>query len=141
MIIHLLQATIGVQESFWEMKSLVSIIWSLIGVMFQILELCCYVILYYYVKNHNNTIAITVLDAGVIKLRNRANSISLSGQVASWILEVWYIVLIGIFSNVLKFSSIRDFAPFLKTFEFLLIPLVQIKTSAPIKRYLSGKNN
>ena len=118
-----------------------SIVLSAVGATFQILELCCYIILYAYVKNHNNTIAVTVLDAGVIKMRNRANSISLSGQLASWILEVWYIVIIGIFSNALKYSAMRDVAPFLKTFEFFLIPLFQIKTSAPIKRYLSSKNN
>ena len=54
-------------------------------------------------------------------------------------LEVWYNVLIGFISNVFNPSSLREVAPFFKTFEFILVPIVQIYTSPPIKRFIASR--
>ena len=61
------------------------------------------------------------------------------GQLASWIMEVWYLVLVGVLSTNFDMDFLREVAPLLKHLEFFLIPLVQIYTSPPIKKYLSSK--
>ena len=117
----------------------VSIFSALIGAIFTASEIMCYFILYFYLLNHNNNFAINILDSSVIRMRNLANSISLYGQILSWVMEVWYNVLIGFISNVFNPSSLREVAPFFKTFEFILVPIVQIYTSPPIKRFIASR--
>jgi hypothetical protein len=51
-------------------------------------------------------------------------------------MEIWYIIIIGILNTVFNFELFREVAPFVKDLEFLLIPMVQIKTSEPIKQYI-----
>ena len=72
----------------------------------------------------------------MIKKRNRRNAISMVGQLAGWIMEVWHLVLIGFLTPIFMLDSLRNTSSLLKNFEFFLIPLVQIWSSAPIKRYL-----
>ena len=89
-----------------------------------------------FLIRHDNTVAIIVLEPDVIKKRNRRNAISMVGQLAGWIMEVWHLVLIGFLTPIFMLDSLRNTSSLLKNFEFFLIPLVQIWSSAPIKRYL-----
>ena len=85
---------------------------------------------------HDNTVAIRVLEPEVIKKRNSRNAISMVGQLAGWFMEVWHVVLIGLLTPIYKLDSLRNVSSLLKNFEFFLIPLVQIWSSAPIKSYM-----
>ena len=49
------------------------------------------------------------------------------GQLASWMMEVWYLVLVGVLSTNFDMDLLREVAPLLKHLEFFLIPLVQVK--------------
>ena len=52
---------------------------------------------------------------------------SMVGQLASWVMEVWYLVLVGVLSTNFDMDLLREVAPLLKHLEFFLIPLVQVK--------------
>ena len=117
-----------------------SIFIAALGGIFSMIEIACYIVIYLHIDVHNNTVAIQLLDPSVIRVRNRTNSITLTGQVMSWFMELWYIVLIGFISNMFNPASLREVAPFFKTFEFFLVPLVQIYTSPPIKRFISSQD-
>ena len=101
----------------------------------------CYGIFFHYVTNHNNNVAATVLKQLVIKQRNRNNAISMLGLSASWLLEIWYILFVGLFTFGFESSSMREIAAVLKDFDFLLIPVLQILTSAPIKKSFFTKSS
>ena len=48
------------------------------------------------------------------------------GQLASWVMEVWYLVLVGMLSTNYDMDLLREVSPLLKHLEFFLIPLVQV---------------
>jgi hypothetical protein len=58
------------------------------------------------------------------------------GQLAAWIMEVWYSFLIGCLSAYYDMETLREVSTFLKNFEFMLIPLVEIHTSLPIRKFI-----
>ena len=50
----------------------------------NLVEMVSHIFLFVYIYNHNNTIGSTVLEANVIKQRNRVNAVSTVGQVITW---------------------------------------------------------
>ena len=52
----------------------------------------------------------------------------------------WYNVIIGLTNIFFKFELLREVAPFIKDLEFVLIPLVQIYSSDPIKKFMMSNN-
>jgi hypothetical protein len=50
------------------------------------------VVYFHHVIKHDNTVAIKVLEQSVIKKRNTRNAISMVGQLAGWLMEVWHLV-------------------------------------------------
>ena len=133
------QELVSQNDYEWIFQKYISIFSASLAISLTFVEITCYIVLYMHINLHNNTIASTLLDPSIIRLRNQANSISLTGQVLGWLMEIWYIVLIGFILNVFNPTSLREVAPFFKTFEFFLVPLVQIYTSPSIRRYLSSK--
>jgi hypothetical protein len=51
------------------------------------------------------------------------------------LLEVWYIIIVGFFSTLTDKNFIREVSTIVKALDFVAIPIVQITTSPPIKRY------
>ena len=80
--------------------------------------------------------ASAVLSDKVIKQRNKANAISFFGQFAAWIMKVWYVILFGILYAANIGGTAREISILIKDFEFILIPLVEIYTSPPIKFFM-----
>jgi hypothetical protein len=112
----------------------------LVGLGYTTVEISSYVILFYFIAKHDNKTAIGVLHQSVIKKRNRVNAISLTGLVTGWLMEVWYIFLVGFLSLVMDRNVLREVSAVLKYYEFYLIPLVQVHTSDPLKKFrLSSK--
>ena len=66
----------------------------------------------------------------------QVNAISMVGLLSSWILEMHYIFLSGIMAFYYQSQHVREVAAIVKLFEFVLVPLVQILTSAPIRRFI-----
>ena len=60
------------------------------------------------------------------------------GQLLGWLMEIWYIVLIGLLSAFFNLESLREFASLLKDLEFALIPIVEVYTSTPINFFISN---
>ena len=96
----------------------------------------CYAIFFHYVTYHNNNIAATILQPAVIKQRNNANAISMLGLFASWLMEIWYLFFVGLLASKFEIGFLREVAATLKDFDFTFIPLIQILTSFPIRKFL-----
>ena len=111
------------------------------GLMFTIQEILSYTILFHHISYHNNIIAANVLSATVIKQRNRTNAISFVGQFLGWVMEVWYVILVGLLSAVYNMESVREISSLLKDLEFVLIPLVEVYISFPITKFIAQKQN
>ena len=109
---------------------------SSIGALFAMIELICYIAIFHYISHHNKNVASVVLSDKVIKQRNRTNAISFFGQFAAWIMKVWYVIIFGILYAANIGGTVREIIPLIKNFEFVLIPLVEIYTSAPIKTFM-----
>jgi hypothetical protein len=107
----------------------------LIGLGYTIVEISSYFILVHYIVQHDNKTAIGVLHESVIKKRNRVNAINLTGLVMGWLMEIWYIILVGILSLVVDSKVLREVSAVLKHFEFYLVPLIQVHTSDPLKKF------
>ena len=125
-------------SKFW--TSWFATVFFFLGIGLTTIEITSYIVLYYHISCHNNNKTIQqILDKNTIKNRNRTNAISLTGMFLSWAWEVWYLLLVGIISLVINDANwFRELATLIKCYEFYFIPLVQIYTSAPIKRF---KNN
>ena len=123
---------------FW--TSWFATVFFFLGIGLTTIEITSYIVLYYHISCHNNNKTIQqILDKNTIKNRNRTNAISLTGMFLSWAWEVWYLLLVGIISLVINDANwFRELATLIKCYEFYFIPLVQIYTSAPIRRF---KNN
>ena len=80
-----------------------------------------------------------MLKPSVIKQRNRASAVSMYGQLAGWVMEIWYAVILIFFSAFYDADNLREIASLIKDFEFVLIPLVEVQTSYPIVSFLSQK--
>ena len=63
------------------MKKLMILSASLIGAGLSLVEICSYIILFSHVWRHDNECAGFILDPKIIRNRNRANAISLTGTV------------------------------------------------------------
>jgi hypothetical protein len=63
------------------------------------------------------------------------------GQFAGWVMEIWYVLLIGLLSGFYNMEKMREFSSLVKDLEFVLIPLVEIYTSLPIRNYISNNQN
>jgi len=99
-----------------------------------------YIFLFHHLWEHNKNIASTVLDANIIRQRNKANAINLTGLFATWVTELVYPVFVGLlFFVVSGHNDVRDATSCLKLFDYFLIPLIQIHTSPPLKRFLESK--
>ena len=107
-----------------------------IGGVFTLSESLFYVSFFHFLFLHNNNIAASVLHPAVVKHRNRTNAISMLGLFFTWILEIWYLVLVAIWP---KQGSVREVGSLFKMSDFCLIPLVQIITSAPMKKFIHQK--
>ena len=81
-------------------------------------------------------ISANLLKPAVIKQRNRANAISMVGQFARWVMDIWYAIVIGYIASIYNLDLIRELPPMLKNLEFVLIPIVEVYTSAPIQRFM-----
>jgi len=122
--------------------SLRYIIPVLVGVciFLNMIELISYLVLFRYLYNHDNQVAITILKPDVIKLRNSKNAISLVGQITTWLLESSYFILLMFYLRFNYNERTREIASICKLLEFTLIPIAQVSTSSPLRKYLIEKN-
>jgi hypothetical protein len=109
---------------------------SFVGLLITLAELSCYVTFFLHISNHNNNVAARVIKPSVLCYRNRTNAVTMNGQIASWIVKTWYIVLVGIIGSYFNLEIVREIAAVFKFAGFALIPYVQIITSEPIQMFL-----
>lgn len=108
------------------------------GSLMICIELICYIIIFHHLKVHNNEMMSGILDKNVIKKRNFVNAISLTGLFVCWLLELFHLVFAGFVSLFIGNQWNREVSTFLRQLEFVLVPLIQIGTSPPIKRHLAS---
>jgi hypothetical protein len=100
-----------------------------------------YIILYHHIWKHNNNQSEdNILDENTIKYRNRVNAVSISGLFATWLMEVLHILtMLFAFFIFNDQNLVREVAGSIQYYQYYLIPLAQVKTSAPIKRYIASQ--
>jgi len=75
-----------------------------------------------------------LLKTSILKQRKQANAVSLTGLFGGWLMEVWYIVFVLLLTLFIEGHWVHEMAAIVKFYEFYFIPLIQIQTSAPMKR-------
>ena len=111
---------------------------SFVGVVLVLAEMLSYFTLFYHIWVHDNKLASKILDKKVIAKRNRTNAINLLGLFSTWLFDIAYIICVGLlFFVVTDQNHVRDYVGVFKSYEYLLIPLIQIKTSASLKRFVN----
>ena len=123
------------------MRKILFFYFSVNAFIHSAVEILSYIILFHYISQHDNNIAKTVLKPSVIKSRNKANAVNLTGLILGWLMEVWYIILVGIVSLFMDRNVFRELSGILKFYEFYLIPLVQVHTSGPLKKFMTNSKN
>ena len=118
-----------------ELKKRVVTAIGTLGMVFTFLEISSYLIFFHHLIVHDNSVMENILQTSVIKQRNRANAISMIGQLAAWMMEVWYAFLIGFLSTFFDVDTLREVASLLKNYEFVLIPMIEVYTSASIRNF------
>jgi hypothetical protein len=103
-----------------------------------VMEIIFYLIIYCHLILLNKNVGAKVLKASVINERNHRNAITLTGQVATFVIEFWYVLLVTVLSHFLDIELVREVSPILKHFDVLLVPLVQIYTSPPLKSFIAN---
>ncbi len=112
---------------------------AILGGLMTLTELFCYISIYLYAKKTTNNVG-GILRDSVIRERNKGNAISLYGQIATWFIEFYYVFLVGFFVNYFNGDVVREITPILKHFDFVLVPLVQVYTTPPLKKHLMSSN-
>jgi len=56
-------------------------------------------------------------------------------------MEVCYVLLVGFLKVIFDSNLPREITTILKYYDYFLIPLVQIYSSAPIKRFMASMNH
>ena len=59
----------------------------------------------------------------------------------SWLMKSWYMICVGFLAILFQFEDMREIVPFLKQLEFVLVPLVQVLTSAPIRSFIAANKH
>ena len=120
-------------------KKAILYIYAIIGGVATLTEISFYITIYYYLTSINKKIGGKVLKQSVIKERNQRNAVSFSGQMAGCVLEFSFVFLVGIFNNLYDAELAREITPILKHFTFLLVPLIQILTTPPLKAFMNAQ--
>ena len=63
------------------------------------------------------------------------------GQLATWLLELSYMLIITVFLSGTRRNRIREIVSVAKLSEFVLIPIIQMYTSPPLRKFILGKSN
>jgi hypothetical protein len=77
-------------------------------VFVTLIEASSFVALFYFLRNHNNNIAADILSPTVIHQQNRVNAITMAGQLAGWIMEVWYLVVVGLLAIPYNANEVKQ---------------------------------
>jgi hypothetical protein len=122
---------------YW--KSKIFLLLTTLGTFENLMEMSSYLILYHYLWKHDNQNASRILNQKVITMRNRTNALSLTGLFITLIMEVLFLVLVGFFSLFFEdHNMFRDLGALILMYEYLFIPLAQIYTSPPIRKFISS---
>jgi hypothetical protein len=78
------------------------------------------------------------LNETAIKNRRRTNAISFFGQFCTWVAGILYILMALLFSIFAKTDHARELGAVFRLSQFFIIPLIEILTSPPLKRYISS---
>ena len=105
--------------------------------LLSLIECVCYLVYFNFIYHHDNHVAAGVISKSTLRYRNRANAISMAGQAISLLAQFWYILIVGILYAIFKGYLLREAAALIKMIDFLIIPLIYIKTSEPIKKFIN----
>jgi len=109
---------------------------SLYGGLYLSIELYCYSVIFYTIFKHDNTEAIKILNPSVIRQRNQANAICLTGQVLGFVIKLWYMVAIGVLAIGFNAIRVREISGILKSIDFVAIPLVMILSTSTLRKFI-----
>ena len=104
------------------------------GMVFPLIEVGCYVIIFYHLFTHDNGNIKAFLSKECIRHRNRSNAITLMGQFYGFCIESVFMVILTI-CIVLGKSKIqmRALVIVIKLTEFGILSMVEVLTSEPLR--------
>ena len=112
-------------------------IYPSILLMLQFLELLCYINLYIFIRNHNQTLATEkIISQDNFRSRSRVQSISLYAQFLGFVIEIIYNILhflIKILGRKLFLPDIIDFSNYFKLTEFGLVTTIDILATPDLR--------
>jgi len=109
------------------------------SVLMNFLELSAYIYIFHYIYRHNKSaFANRILNQEIVQQRHKKNAITLIGQLSLWCLQVSTIVIGGIFATLSKSSLINDILVVIVSLEYLIAPIIVIKTSPPMRQFISS---
>jgi hypothetical protein len=118
----------------WKLVIIISL--ALHGVLINIIEFSCYIIIFYIIFKHDNIEAVLILKPSVIKQCNRTNAVTMTGQIICFFIEIWFLIIVGLMAIPYNEFLMREWAGIIKAVDFFLIPLVMVLTSSPLKNFL-----
>lgn len=113
-----------------------------LGGFFTMIELCCYLSIFHYISHHDNHVAVHIIKPAALQQRNRTNALTLTGQFIIWSMKFSFIVIVAVLSASTNVDFIRELTAYIKSVEFVLIPVVEVLTSTHIlKHFLGAKSH
>ena len=115
---------------------------SVHGSILTVIEISCYLILYHHIYIHNKTTAEKkLLDSSIIRKRNQDNTVSLTGLFLTFLMEVWYIVLVGILSIVFQNDCIYAASAFVMAYERVFVDSVSASADLASAKKVNFRSN
>ena len=113
------------------------------GSILTVIEISCYLILYHHIYIHNKTTAEKkLLDSSIIRKRNQDNTVSLTGLFLTFLMEVWYIVLVGILSIVFQNDWIyAASSAFVMAYERVFVDSVSASADLASAKKVNSRSN
>ena len=113
---------------------------SIFGVTLTVIEMSSYITLYRFIWKQDNSLSGRVLSEKVVNMRKKNNALSITGLSATWVMEITHLGFASFISFMVREQEfMRDVVGCVKYYDYYIIPLIQIHTSPPIRRYIAAK--
>ena len=80
-----------------------------------------------------------IVKKEVVRQRNRNTAISMAGLFATWLLEMAYNIWLALFVWLGYSQQLRELLTIIKMAEFVIMPIIEVLTSPPLRKFVFKK--
>ena len=80
-----------------------------------------------------------IVKKEVVRQRNQNTAISMVGLFATWVLEMAYNIWLALFVWLGYSQQLRELLTIVKMAEFVIMPIIEILTSPPLRKFVFKK--